>query len=102
MQEELISKIQAVLRARYGGVDQKARAAMFDDYDADKNGHIDAEELEKILADAGVGNALTRQFWVKGVMTKLDRDRNGTIDLEEFETAIGGRKAITEAVADPE
>lgn len=100
MQQELISKIQTVLRARYGGVDESARAALFNDYDADHNGVIDGSELGQILADAGVGNALTRQFWVKGVMVKLDRDENGTIDLEEFEAAIGGPKPTAGADAD--
>ncbi len=93
LEQELVGKIQNVLRGRYGDVGLQARRRMFDDYDTNGDGQIDAEELTAILADAGVGNALTRGFWVKGVIARLDDDGDELISFEEFEAVIGeGRR----------
>ncbi|MFO0748443.1 MAG: EF-hand domain-containing protein [Myxococcota bacterium] len=89
VEEELVSKIQKLMQARFGGTDRAARERMFAAYDHDQDGHITKDELSKLLEDAGVCNGLTRGFWVKGVMSHLDRDDSATIDFAEFEHAVG-------------
>ncbi len=93
LEQELVGKIQGVLRGRYGGVGNDARQSMFKDYDTNGDGLIDADELSAILADAGVGNALTRGFWVKGVIARMDEDGDEQISFDEFEAVIGKTKA---------
>jgi len=42
------------------------------------------------LADAGVGNGLTRGAWVTGVIKKLDHDESGTVSYAELEAIFAG------------
>ncbi len=93
LEQELVGKIQSVLRSRYGGVGADERRSMFGDYDRNGDGFIDADELTSILADAGVGNALTRGFWVKGVITRMDQNDDDQISFDEFEAVIGNTGA---------
>lgn len=89
VEKELIEKIQGLMRSRHGGTDHAARARLFAAYDTNGDGQICRSELARLLDDAGVGNSLTRGFWVKGVIARLDQDDNETISLEEFEAVIG-------------
>jgi len=93
MQKELVSKVHAMMRERYGGTGPEALQALFADYDADDNGVIDGDELERILADAAVGSAISRRFWVRGVFARYDKDRSGTIDPEELARALAERES---------
>lgn len=88
IEKELVSKIQALMRERFGGTGAESRRHLFDAYDADHNGQISGDELSRLLHDADVGNALTRGFWVKGVMGRLDADKSGTISYAEFEDIL--------------
>ena len=63
------------LRARYGI--QK----VFDRHDADGNGTIDAQELEKVMAELGISLDTGQQA---EVLRKLDKDGSGTISMEEY------------------
>jgi len=89
VEKELVEKIQALMRSRHGGTDSAARKRLFDHYDLDGDGQICRSELTRLLDDAGVGNAMTRGFWVKGVIARLDQDDNETISLAELEAVIG-------------
>lgn len=88
IEQELVGKIQTLMRDKFGGVDAPARRKLFDAYDGDGNGQITGDELTRLLSDAGVGNGLTRGFWVKGVMAKLDADKSSTISYAEFEDIL--------------
>ena len=61
---ELEEKVEARVRARFGGDHRSAFAR----YDADGNGVISKDELKALLKDAGVGSGLTRRAWAKGIM----------------------------------
>jgi len=88
VEAELVTKIQALMKSRFGATDSGARRSLFEAYDANSDGQICRSELAKLLDDAGVGNAFTRGFWTKGVLARLDSDENETISYEEFEAVI--------------
>jgi Ca2+-binding EF-hand superfamily protein len=87
-QEELVEKIQKLLKKRYGDSSLESMRKLFDEYDRDKDQHISADELEKLLKDADIGNAFTRGAWVKGVIGALDKNADKTIDWQEFSDAV--------------
>ncbi len=83
-QEELVAKIKQLLLTRYGDATVESMRKLFDEYDRDKDQKIDPGELERLLKDANVGNALTRGVWVKGVVGALDQNADKRISWEEF------------------
>ena len=76
---ELVTKVGRLVDSRFGG---DARAA-FDHY-AGADGKVSADELSKLLKDAGIGNMFTRGSWVSGIMEQMDRNRDGQIGRTEF------------------
>ncbi|KAL6981822.1 hypothetical protein U1Q18_052696 [Sarracenia purpurea var. burkii] len=56
-------------------------------FDSDKNGFIDAEELQRVLISLGYGNCSLKDCrqMIKGV----DRDGDGLVDFEEFRSMMG-------------
>ena len=87
---ELVAKITDLMKKNHGGTDAAARRRLFDAYDKNSDGSICRSELSRLLDDAGIGNALTRGFWVKGVLAKLDTNDSKTICYDEFEAVIAG------------
>jgi Ca2+-binding EF-hand superfamily protein len=87
-QEELVEKIQKLLKKKYGDASIESMRKLFDAYDRNKDERIDAGELEQLLKDADVGNAFTRGAWVKGVIAALDTNADKTIDWKEFSDAV--------------
>jgi Ca2+-binding EF-hand superfamily protein len=87
-QEELVEKIQRLLKKKYGDTTIESMRKLFDEYDRDKDQKISADELEKLLKDADVGNALTRGAWIKGVIGALDKNADKKIDWGEFSDAV--------------
>ncbi|MGH7172640.1 MAG: EF-hand domain-containing protein [Gemmataceae bacterium] len=82
---ELRDKVGKLVSNRFGGDYHDA----FDYYDGDvKDGKISGRELSKLLADAGVGNWLTRGAWASGIIAELDTDKDGTISKAEFEGVL--------------
>ncbi len=67
--------------------------AAFRAYDRGSDGALNNSELRALLADARVGNGLTRGFWVDGIIEKMDQlpgaRRNGKVDWGELETLLG-------------
>jgi Ca2+-binding EF-hand superfamily protein len=88
-EEELVQKVQALMAKKFGGVDPESMRKLFDAYDRDGDGKIDARELETLLVDAGVGNALTRGAWVRGIVSAMDQNSDKRIDWAEFSKAVG-------------
>lgn len=86
-EEELKRKVGALVEKDFGGDYKKA----FDHYDHDHDGAVDADELTKLLKDAGVGNFATRGAWVKGILDKLDKTEDRKIQWQEFESVFRSR-----------
>jgi hypothetical protein len=77
--KELDEKVTALVRGRFGG----DYPAAFRHY-AGGNDVIDRAGLKALLADAGIGNALTRWAWVSGILGAVDRDSDGGVSWDEF------------------
>jgi hypothetical protein len=71
--KELQDKVNRLVAARFGGDYTRA----FGHYDQSKDGKINRAELLNLLADAGIGNWLTRGAWADGIIAELDTDKDG-------------------------
>ncbi len=88
---EVQDKVTQLVAQRFDGDYAKA----FDHYDSKpKDGKISAIELMQLLKDAGIGNWLTRDAWVDGIIAELDADHDGTISAEEFKAVIRSLKVV--------
>ncbi len=87
-QEELVTKIKALLVKQYGGITLESMRKLFDFYDKNHDNKISGDELETLLKDADIGNRLTRGAWIKGIIGHLDENGNKQIDWEEFAKAV--------------
>lgn len=85
-EEELKIKIRQLVMEKFEGDYRQG----FDHYDKidGEDSKIGSSALEQLLADADVGNWLTRRLWVEGVMKALDKDRDGAISWDEFESIL--------------
>ena len=82
---EIKDNVGRLVAERFGGDFQKA----FEHYDTTaKDGHIDAVELTQLLKDAGIGNWLTRDAWVEGIISALDANDDGAISAAEFDAIL--------------
>lgn len=81
--QELQEKLEHLVASQFGGDYRKA----FVKY-ANRDAKIHNADLLTLLADAGVGNWLTRGMWAKGILGELDRDNDGAISLAEFEAVL--------------
>jgi Ca2+-binding EF-hand superfamily protein len=88
-QEELVQKVQALMARQFGTVSPESMRKLFDAYDRNGDGKIEASELETLLVDAGVGNAFTRGAWVRGIISAMDQNSDKRIDWDEFSKAVG-------------
>jgi Ca2+-binding EF-hand superfamily protein len=87
-QQELVEKIQALLRKKYGDSSVESMKKLFDHYDKDKDKKISQNELEQLLKDAEIGNSFTRGMWIKGIVGQLDTNNDKHIDWDEFSAAV--------------
>lgn len=85
-QRELIDKVNALARKRWGPGDHWRE--LFDAYDEDSDGQATPSEINALLRDAGVGNAFTRGMWVAGVIGRMDRDDSGAVSFVEMTRAL--------------
>jgi len=76
--------MKALIKEQIGG---SSRAA-FDAF-AGPDGKLDPDELKDVLAQAGIGNFVTRGLWVDGVISRLDKDGDARISWPEFQAATG-------------
>ena len=82
---EVQEKVCRLVEERFGGDYLKA----FEHYDCQqKDGKISPSELTQLLKDAGIGNWLTRDAWVAGIISELDVDNDGMISSAEFNAVI--------------
>ena len=65
--------------------------SIFNEFDSDKSGSIDATEFEVVMY--ALGEVLTRKE-VEAAMSVLDADKNGTIDFNEFFNWINNPRSI--------
>ncbi|HEY4120575.1 MAG TPA: EF-hand domain-containing protein [Byssovorax sp.] len=87
-QEELVTKIKALLNKKYGGTSDASLRTLFDHYDSNKDGKISDKDVEQLLKDADIGNFATRSMWIKGIVGALDKDGDKQIDWDEFSAAV--------------
>lgn len=85
-EEELKTKIRQLVKEKFEGDYRKG----FDHYEKidGEDSKIGSSALEQLLADANVGNWLTRGLWVEGVLKALDKDKDGAISWDEFELIL--------------
>jgi hypothetical protein len=88
---ELVEKLIAHAEAKLGkGLTPAKWQQLFSSYDRNKDGLITASELTVWLDDADVGNFLTRQMWVEGIMGRVDVNGDGVSLAELMETLKRG------------
>lgn len=85
---ELVTKMTAHVRKRFGGTGLDAWRRAFDAADRNHDGAISKPELEAMLKAAGIGNFITIGAWTDGVMRELDKGQNGTLTFEELKSAL--------------
>jgi Ca2+-binding EF-hand superfamily protein len=56
--------------------------AIFKQFDADGNGHIDAKEVRDVLVS--IGEKDVPGFRVRELIEEVDTNKNGTIEFDEF------------------
>ncbi len=85
-EEELTKKIRQLVKEKFNDNFRKG----FDHYDKidGEDSKIGSSALEQLLADAKVGNFLTRKLWVEGVLKVLDKDQDGAISWNEFASIL--------------
>ena len=81
---ELITKVRQLLVKKHGSDDVASLKRGFESYDRNRTGRLEAEELQAVLEDAGIGNRFTRGMWVKGILARLDHDRDEAIAWDDF------------------
>ncbi len=86
-EKELKQKVGALVAKKFGGDYKKA----FEHYDRDKDGAVQKSELVSLLAEAGVGNGLTRGIWASKIVERLDSGGDSAIEWTEFESVFRAR-----------
>lgn len=96
-EQEIRDQIEALCIQRYGAAGDENMRKLFESYDKNGNGSLNQGELSALLADADVGNFVTRGFYVDGVFEALDVDpQNGEITWDEYK-----RESSTKPVTPP-
>ena len=90
---ELITKVKQLITTRHGSDDSHALRETFEAYDRNRTGRLEADELARVLEDAGIGNKLTRGMWVKGILSKLAREANDALSWNDFASAVAAKAA---------
>lgn len=49
---------------------------------------MDRNELLVLLADAAIGNGMTRGVWADGIMSRFDKNRDGFIAYVELQAVF--------------
>lgn len=84
--KELVAKVTQLIDREYGGDWDRA----FDTY-AQGTGSgslLERDDLLEVLADADVGNWMTRGAWADGVVKELDSSGDAKISRSEFRLAL--------------
>ncbi len=80
--QELVEKVTQLVKQRYGGDWNRA----FRHYSGlgGSSGLVDRDAVAELLKDAGIGNAMTRGAWTRGIVKELDEDEDLKISWDEF------------------
>lgn len=81
---ELKRGINSLVTRKFGGDFDKA----FSYYDFNGDGKLNRDNVSNVLADAGIGNFITRGLWVTGIMTELDTDLDGFVTKQQIQVLI--------------
>jgi len=101
-EREIREKFDKLTVERYGSVSLDNTKKLFMSYDADGDGKISKPELKEMLSDAGIGNWVTRGYWVDGIFDELDSDRDGKLTWEEYLVARSKKgTGVTPPAVDP-
>ena len=84
--EELIEKVSTLVSRRFHGNYRQAFTHYASSHSATPT--VDERELKSLLADAGIGNSITRGMWASGIIDELDKDADRRISWTEFEAVI--------------
>jgi len=87
-QKELVQKIDTHLRRKYGNSSDSSQRRLFQEHDKDGDGKINSDELDGLLKAADIGSAISRGFWVRGIINRMDTDGDGMISWDEYLHAI--------------
>jgi hypothetical protein len=91
-QRELVDKVRALVKGRFGDVTLASLHKLFNQYANPKG--VDRNGLIRLLQDAGVGNDFTRGFWADGILDHFDKPdaqgrRQGAITWSAFQAGVG-------------
>ena len=81
---ELKRNVSSLVARRFNGDYKRA----FVHYDGDQDGRMTKEEIVAMLADAGVGNFVTRGMWADGILEKLDMNHDRGVSWGEFDAVF--------------
>jgi hypothetical protein len=84
-ERELITKLGTLVTQRFGAGQWHAA---FENFDHDRDGKINGEELSALLESADVGNVFTRNVWATEVLKRVDHDRDGLISFAELNAIV--------------
>ena len=88
-EKELKTKLAKYVDDNFDGDYAKA----FEHFDGDDSGQLDRSELSSALKKIGVGNVITRGWWVDGLLENVDKkpagDGNGKISWAELDRFVG-------------
>ncbi|CAI2374083.1 unnamed protein product [Moneuplotes crassus] len=60
---------------------------VFNTFDRDGNGSIDAEEIQKVIQELGLD---AKSSEIENLISEADKDGNGKIEFDEFKKAVLG------------
>ena len=84
------------LRESFSPEELKEHVELFESFDTDGSGEIDAEELQQLCAT--MGNTMTLEE-SKEMINDIDTDGNGLVDISEFLTMMLDIKNSPETIA---
>lgn len=87
--DELEAKVNALADAKFGGHTTAKIKQLFLSYDGNGDGCANRDEVKAMLADADVGNFITRGYWVDGIFDQLDANKNDCITWDEYRVGSG-------------
>eukprot|EP01088_Endostelium_zonatum_P006392 TRINITY_DN18514_c0_g1_i1.p1 TRINITY_DN18514_c0_g1~~TRINITY_DN18514_c0_g1_i1.p1 ORF type:complete len:149 (-),score=41.91 TRINITY_DN18514_c0_g1_i1:23-469(-) len=79
--------MSAVVKSKFTQDQVDEYTQVFNNFDRNKDGTIDASELSVVMRDLGLTS--TKRD-VEQMIASVDKDKNGTIDLEEFMILMQG------------
>lgn len=103
-ERELVTKIDALIRKRYGNATSGAQQRLFNSFDKDSDGKISSDELSKLLEAADVGNRFTRAGTIDTEEVDLELERalftGPTISSDESDRSMLSTRPVDDSIED--